>query len=83
MFEPNEDEARRAEALNQAIMSTSSTETHIESLYNRGTQLILDRAAQIETYLRQGGEIKLSEGETVTRSGGAFGAYQERGLDNG
>ena len=86
MFEPNEDEARRAEALSQAVMSTQHTSpNHGPELFGKNTERILDRAARFETYLRQGGEIELPAhgNDLAKRPTGAFSTYKDRGLDGG
>lgn len=79
MFEPNEDEARRDQALNHATMSTSSHEVHH---MERGTELILERAKAFEKYLKDG-DRKLQIENDPPAPQGLFGTYQDGGLDSG
>lgn len=83
MFEPNEDEARRAEALSQAIMSTASSELWLG--HNNATNIILARADKFEQWLKEGTTeqaVPQSDSVIPDRSG-ALGQYLRGGLDAG
>lgn len=78
MFEPNEEEARRDRAIEWAVVSTATTEIHH---MERGTKLILDRAKEIEKYLKDGVEPDLGPPSHDHGPLSAFGQYQQGGLD--
>lgn len=78
MFEPTEEEARRDQALNHAIMSTESTPAFSANEF--ATNFILKRADRFEEWLKNGTEEKSPEPEQ-SQPRGAFGAYQKGGLD--
>ncbi len=79
MFEPNEEEARRAEALSQAIMSTASSD--VWQGHDAGTRIILARADKFEEWLKNGTQEQSGNEDAAKRPQGAFGAYQQGGLD--
>lgn len=75
------DETRRAEALSQAVMSMD--QSSIVPVKAR-TQEIIARAAEFEAYLKGGldNAVEQSNEQRPQRRTGAFGTYQERGLDD-
>lgn len=83
MFEPNEEEARRDQALHHAIMSTASSE--VWRTHDNDTKIILARADKFEQWLKEGTTeqaVPQSDSVLPDRSG-ALGQYLRGGLDAG